>query len=187
MRSRDTAPKAATAPPFRSTWAGCATMTAAGRQRRTSIPSRQLTYWHCLTIIATQRTRLYAGFDVAQASLVGGTSPTSSSDDAAQRFLQAGSAAERAEVVAGALQEKLARALGVEIDEIDVGKGLADYGVDSLMAVELRNWIRRDFGVSVAVFEIMDGKAVIRDIGASVEAKAERVDQCAQAHPSVPT
>jgi aryl carrier-like protein len=120
-----------------------------------------------------QRTRLYAGFEVVTAAGAAGPS-SGGSEDAGQMFRQAGTAAERAEVVAMALRDKLARALGVPVDEIDVGKGLAEYGVDSLMAVELRNWIRRDLGVSVAVFELMDGGKAVRDIGVSVEAKAER-------------
>lgn len=118
-----------------------------------------------------QRTRLFAGFDVARAA---GAEAAGGREDAAQLFRRADTAAGRAEVVVAALREKLARALGVVVDEIDAAKGLADYGVDSLMAVELRNWIRKDFGVSLAVFEIMDGGKTVRDIGVSVEAKAER-------------
>lgn len=119
-----------------------------------------------------QRTRLFAGFDVARAAA--GAEAAGGSEDAAQLFRRADTAAGRAEVVVAALREKLARALGVVVDEIDAVKGLADYGVDSLMAVELRNWIRKDFGVSLAVFEIMDGGKTVKDIGVSVEAKAER-------------
>lgn len=41
------------------------------------------------------------------------------------------------------------------MDEIPV-----DYGLDSLMAIELRNWIGRDFAPSVAVFDIMGGSSI---------------------------
>nr|APX44009.1 polyketide synthase [Pestalotiopsis microspora] len=119
-------------------------------------------------------TRLFAGFDVVlanEAGLAGGSSVTV--DDVAQRFVRARSAADRVKVVATALREKVARALGVEVDHVDSSKGLADYGVDSLMGVELRNWIRRDFGVSVAVFEIMQGGKTIEDVGLLVERKRE--------------
>ncbi|KAI9150766.1 Compactin diketide synthase mlcB [Paramyrothecium foliicola] len=121
-----------------------------------------------------RRTRLYAGFDVTQAIGVSVPGQALSGEDAAQLFRQADTADERAKVVSTALREKLAKAMGIAIDEIDVGKGLADYGVDSLMAVELRNWIRRDFGVSLAVFEIMDGGRKVQDMGALVESKAEK-------------
>lgn len=56
-----------------------------------------------------------------------------------------------------ALTTKLARALSISADDIEQGKQLGAYGVDSLMAVELRNWIARDFGANIAVFEIMGG------------------------------
>ncbi|KAK9419296.1 putative Polyketide synthase [Seiridium unicorne] len=118
--------------------------------------------------------RLFAGFDVVLANEAGpGGGPSVAADDVVQRFLRARSAADRVNVVATALREKVARALGVEVDHIDSAKGLADYGVDSLMGVELRNWIRRDFGVSVAVFEIMQGGKTIEDVGLLVEGKRE--------------
>jgi aryl carrier-like protein len=119
-------------------------------------------------------TRLFAGFDVVlanDAGLRGG--PSVAVDDVPQRFARARSAADRVHVVVTALREKIARALGVEVDHINSSKGLADYGVDSLMGVELRNWIRRDFEVSVAVFEIMQGGKTIEEVGLLVEGKRE--------------
>ncbi|KAI3341291.1 KR domain-containing protein [Ustulina deusta] len=100
------------------------------------------------------RTRLFSGFDVAQAVDAPGTNPFSSArpneggDDASRLFSQAGDPVGRTKAVVAALRAKLARALDVEIDEINSGRGLADYGVDSPTAVELRNWIQRDFGVT---------------------------------------
>lgn len=120
-------------------------------------------------------TRLFAGLDVAQAknTSLDTVAPPDGADDFARLFRHAGDSMTRTKVVVMALRTKLARALGVTADEIDDGKGLTDYGVDSLMAVELRNWIQRDFEVSLAVFEIMQGGKRIRDIGASVVEKAE--------------
>jgi acyl carrier protein len=81
-------------------------------------------------------------------------------EDAALLFAQAKSFKSRTEVVLTALREKVACALGVQPDDIDTRKTLSDYGVDSLMAVELRSWFRRDFQTVVAVFEIMGGKSI---------------------------
>ncbi|KAI1464024.1 uncharacterized protein F4812DRAFT_453148 [Daldinia caldariorum] len=99
------------------------------------------------------------------------TSRPSTDLDPSMLFKQASSSQERSAVVVSALKNKLARALGVEIEEVDARKGLSDYGVDSLMAVELRNWIRRDFGATVAVFEIMSG-VPIAGIGELIATKA---------------
>ncbi|KAK0610048.1 KR domain-containing protein [Bombardia bombarda] len=78
-------------------------------------------------------------------------------------------------VVMTALIGRLARALGVAAEDIDERRPLSDYGVDSLMAVELRNWVRRDFSATVAVFEIVGSGASIAAIGALVVEKTEDI------------
>lgn len=92
--------------------------------------------------------------------------------DVGALFREATDTKERAEVVVTALVSKLARALSVSPDDIDVDKYLSDYGVDSLMAVELRNWIGNDFHANVAVFDIMEGTA-ITTIGDLIATRSE--------------
>lgn len=75
-------------------------------------------------------------------------------------FRQTAGAGARAAVVARALVGKIARLLYVPAENIDQGKRLSDYGVDSLVAVEMRNWIRHDFQASVAVFDIMGDRTI---------------------------
>ncbi|KAI0967184.1 hypothetical protein F4678DRAFT_254795 [Xylaria arbuscula] len=64
---------------------------------------------------------------------------------------------ERIQIVIHALSVKLARAMSILPDEVDPSMPLSNYGVDSLMAVELRNYIGREFQATVAVFDIMGG------------------------------
>lgn len=78
----------------------------------------------------------------------------------ASRYAQAALNEDRIDIMVHALTTKLARALSTSADDIEQGKQLGDYGVDSLMAIELQNWIARDFGVNIAVFEIMGGTKV---------------------------
>jgi len=54
--------------------------------------------------------------------------------------------------------------------EIDTRQTLAQIGLDSLMAIELRRWVRRVFGVSVSVLEIMGSGALI-EVGQLVTGK----------------
>ncbi len=66
------------------------------------------------------------------------------------------STAEAADVIWEALRSKLTRMLGVESGSIDVGRPLHTYGVDSLVAIELRNWFGKTMGADVAVFQILN-------------------------------
>ncbi|KAI0484906.1 hypothetical protein GGR56DRAFT_680801 [Xylariaceae sp. FL0804] len=77
------------------------------------------------------------------------------------RFLAANSSDEACNAVMQALKDRLAHALGIEMDDVDPGRPVLSYGVDSLMAVELRNWMRKDYGVDIAVFEILGGITVV--------------------------
>jgi acyl carrier protein len=75
-------------------------------------------------------------------------------------FRNAKTVEDRAEVVVKALVSRLARALSMSIENMESNKSFSDYGVDSLMAVELRNWIGKEFQANVAVFDIMGGTSI---------------------------
>jgi acyl carrier protein len=106
----------------------------------------------------------------ASAHLKGGV--VSAQDDAVHAFRQAKETPERSAAVVSALTVKLSLALGLQPEDIDARKSLSDYGVDSLMSVELRNWIWRSFKAPIAVFDIMDGKS-LKGVAQLVAEKAE--------------
>ncbi|KAL5041995.1 hypothetical protein BDW71DRAFT_211602 [Aspergillus fruticulosus] len=87
--------------------------------------------------------------------------------DPAALFQAASTPQERARIVLRALSVKLARAMSISPDDVEPHKGLSEYGVDSLMAVELRNWIVREFEAPVAVFDIL-GRGSIGEVVAVV-------------------
>jgi aryl carrier-like protein len=99
------------------------------------------------------------GGSQAAAAAGGGQASSAATADqgAGLLFRQAGDSGERVAVVLRALSAKLARAMSISPEDVEPGKALSAYGVDSLMAVELRNWISREFGAAVAVFDIMGG------------------------------
>lgn len=72
-------------------------------------------------------------------------------------FRQSTDSGERIQIVLQALAVKLALAMSISPEDVEPSKPLSTYGVDSLMAVDLRNWIGKEFGATVAVFEIMGG------------------------------
>ncbi|KAB8249709.1 KR domain-containing protein [Aspergillus flavus] len=72
-----------------------------------------------------------------------------------ERFRASESLENAAELFAEAAIGKLAKSLATMQDgaSVDRNKPLQAYGVDSLLAIELRNWVFREFNADVAVFE----------------------------------
>ena len=92
--------------------------------------------------------------------------------DVATLFRSATDDKARVDVVSAALAEKLARAMMMSADNVDPDRPLSAYGVDSLMAVELRNWIVREFGAVLGMWEMMNGDRVIKSIAATIVQKS---------------
>jgi acyl carrier protein len=93
-----------------------------------------------------------------------------SHDDAGREDLLAAfhgtqDATEAANIATRILQLRTSRLLGMPEDEIKSSSQLEHYGVDSLVAIELRNWISKELGVDVAVFEILGGMTLL-ELGA---------------------
>jgi NADPH:quinone reductase-like Zn-dependent oxidoreductase/acyl carrier protein len=105
---------------------------------------------------------LFKPFDVvrphANASAASSYAVAPSQTNISQQFQQSDHLDERSTMVVQTIRNKLAHALAKEVEDIDPGANLSDHGVDSLMAMELRNTILHVFKVSVAVFEIMDAR-----------------------------
>lgn len=72
-------------------------------------------------------------------------------------------------VVLEALLLKLARALTMPVAELDATRSTAAYGLDSLVAVDVRNWIYREAGADVAVFEVLQSSSLAALAGRVVE------------------
>lgn len=65
-----------------------------------------------------------------------------------------------AEIVTTGLSLMLAKAMNMLPEEIDTGKPPNVYGVDSLVAVGVRNWVVTNCGVEVSVFDVLSDKSV---------------------------
>lgn len=74
--------------------------------------------------------------------------------DFTREFIQAPSHAEAIAIVVEALVEKLSKATSIVPADIDRKRPLHVHGVDSLLAVELRNWFNKLFKADVAIFDI---------------------------------
>jgi aryl carrier-like protein len=63
-------------------------------------------------------------------------------------------------VLEGALRDQIAKVVGTAASKLSLDTPLTDLGFDSLMAVELRNWVERGLGVSLRTMEIMRGPTI---------------------------
>jgi len=62
--------------------------------------------------------------------------------------------------LAGMLAEQVARILGTTTDRLDTRRSMLDLGLDSLMGVELRNWVEEGLGLTLPTVEVMRGPSV---------------------------
>jgi hypothetical protein len=97
-----------------------------------------------------------------------------SNQDLSSLVACAASLAKAADAIAEALAAKLCRTLSLTRDAFDLTQPLHVYGVDSLIAVELRNWFMQTVKVDVAVFEILSG-ATSATLGRTVAEKMKKV------------
>ena len=59
------------------------------------------------------------------------------------------------EIVCEALVAKLAKSMMMPVDDIEQTRPVSSYGVDSLLAVELRGWIFTELQADVSVFDLL--------------------------------
>ncbi|PYI32692.1 putative polyketide synthase [Aspergillus indologenus CBS 114.80] len=79
------------------------------------------------------------------------------SDSIAGALQRAESLASAHAVAMAAIAEKLSKALSIAVTDMDASKPLHQYGVDSLVAVELRSWFAKELQAEMAVFDILGG------------------------------
>ncbi|KAF5636495.1 polyketide synthase [Fusarium sp. NRRL 52700] len=79
---------------------------------------------------------------------------------------------EAVHLITSALAQRLAKLMMMPESDIDTGKPLSSYGVDSLVAVEVRNWIAKEAVVEVSVFDVM-ANIPMRQLAAELAVKSK--------------
>jgi acyl carrier protein len=77
---------------------------------------------------------------------------------------------ERQEMLIAYIQETVTKAVGISVSELDVQQPLNYLGIDSLIAVKLRNQLRTDLEVDVPVVQFMQDFSVV-DLATQVSEK----------------
>ena len=72
--------------------------------------------------------------------------------------------AERPQLLQSYISEQVARVLGLSPSQLDVQQPLTNLGLDSLMAVELKNRISADLGVNVPMVKFLQGFSVAQAV-----------------------
>jgi len=102
------------------------------------------------------------------AETVGGTG------DARLRHILDADAEARPALLEGYIRDHLARAIGASPSRIDPHQSLLSLGLDSLIAVEVRNRINSDFGFNVPLAKIIQSASVLTLAGYLAERLAEQ-------------
>jgi NADPH:quinone reductase-like Zn-dependent oxidoreductase/aryl carrier-like protein len=122
-----------------------------------------------LTGLATGGSAIAAGIDLpwylddakfaimAKIGLEGSADNKSAEKDASvqARLPEAKSEADAADIVMEALVARVAKMLQTNADEIDTDRFLYSYGIDSLVAIELLNWVLKECKSRITVFDVM--------------------------------
>lgn len=62
---------------------------------------------------------------------------------------------EARQVAVQGILQKLSEVLSVARDDVDAQQSMASYGLDSLTAIEVRNWITRELGATLEILELL--------------------------------
>jgi thioester reductase-like protein len=99
-----------------------------------------------------------------------------------RKAIQAAPPAKRLAMLQALLREKVARVLGSSASRLDMEKPLLNLGLDSLMAVELRNWMESELQVNVPIVELMRSPSLARLAELLLEQLAPGVAPAATGH-----
>jgi len=84
------------------------------------------------------------------------------------QLVQAGNVDKATQYIAGSIVQRLAVLLLVASETIDSKKSVAHYGVDSLLAVELRNWLTHTFQTTIPLLKLLDESSSIAKLSESI-------------------
>jgi acyl carrier protein len=63
-------------------------------------------------------------------------------------------------VVSDGVMERLSEVLSISVQNLDAARDITSYGLDSLTAIELRNWIAKEFRVNLQILELLASGSV---------------------------
>jgi hypothetical protein len=101
-----------------------------------------------------------------------GSAKSAAQDDFASQLAGAAEAVAAKGAALAALVDRLARLLAVPREDIDPCRPILLFGIDSLIALELRRWIGKELRAEMSIFDIMQG-ASVEELAAKVVERSE--------------
>jgi len=97
---------------------------------------------------------------VKEKELAGASSDVGTSDDALKASILEAKDDEKQEIFLKKLKDTFGRVIGTTADKLDSSEPVTKYGLDSLMANQIRNWIQSHVGVDYSMMKIMRGPSM---------------------------
>lgn len=91
---------------------------------------------------------------------LGGGGGAGTGDGALKSALMEAKPEEQIEILTSALKDTFARVLGTTADKVETMEPVTKYGLDSLMANQIRNWIQGNIAVDYSMMRIMRGPTI---------------------------
>jgi len=89
------------------------------------------------------------------------TSTGGSEESSVEEQLAAATSREQATAtILQMVKEQVAKALRCPTEDIDPAKMLHTYGMDSLMAVDMRGWVQMKLKADISLFDVMGGSSI---------------------------
>lgn len=80
------------------------------------------------------------------------------------RIEEASTPEEKLLIAREAVTSRIGELVSLAADDLDVGQAISTYGVDSLVAGELRNWLIKTFGAEISLLKLLNKATKIEDL-----------------------
>ncbi|RYP69020.1 hypothetical protein DL771_006346 [Monosporascus sp. 5C6A] len=135
------------------------------------LDSRPGSHWDAKGESQLGRDMRFAALKPREIDNAEATNPTGSSNSLASKLTTAESLEQAVDHVGAAIAEKISDIFMIPLDDVDLANKPAQYGIDSLVAVELRNMLVQQAAAEVSIFDIMQSVSLAA-LAAAIAAKS---------------